>query len=587
MPNRLLADTIVGGYSMNGQDMITGPRPPLSEGTSREIPVSADNRRQSEGNEKPLAHDEKYIRLLYENAPLCLQCLGETGHIMAVNREWLHLTGYSREQVLGEWFGNYLVPSQQDTFREQLNSLTIHDQFRRTAYELIRRDGSRLNVSLAAKMVHDEFSGSTCFYCLLSDITEEERVGKAIEKAKREWERTFDTVPDMVAIIDRDHRIVRLNKPMASRLGLDVRDAVGRVCYEVMHGTNAPPEFCPHRKLMEDGKEHAAEFAEPRIGATFMLTASPIHDEKGEVIASAHVARDITALKFTEEALKDSKAELEMRVRERTAELCVANQMLEEKIRTIDQLYEHVLQSSKAKAIAEHTAEVAHELRQPLTIIGGFARRLASKSKPGDENRKAEFEGSPEIIMREVQRLEKILGGLIDFTKRNGVGLQKTDPNELIEYILYINSERIKEKHLTLMLDLDRNLGTMMLDPERFQHVVRNLLANAIDASPPREAIRVVTRVAKPRGMAQETGEFEADAYFELKIHNYGKGIPADELEKIYNPFFTTKASGIGLGLTLVRKIVKEHNGSISLKSDEGGTLFTVWLPMSQKVPET
>ena len=533
-----------------------------------------------------MAHDEKLIPLLCENIPLGFQCLDEIGHLMEVNQEWLGLTGYSREQVVGTWFGDYLIPSQQDTFREQLNSVRLHGQVRNVEYELIRQDGSKLNVSLAAKMVHDELSGSTCVYCMLSDITEKERVEKAIEKAKREWERTFDTVPDMVAIIDRDHRIVRLNKPMAARLGLDVREAVGRVCYEVMHGTNAPPDFCPHRKLREDGKEHAAEFAEPRIGATFMLTASPIHNEKGDVIACAHVARDITERKLSEEALKDAKADLEMRVRERTAELYAANQMLEEKIRTIDQLYEHVLQSSKAKAIAEYTAEVAHELRQPLTIIGGFARRLARKSKSGDETPEVGSEGSPEIIVREVQRLEKILDRLIDFTKRDGVGLQNTDPNELIQYILHINSERIRGKHLTLTLDLDRTVGTMMIDPERFQHVVRNLMANAIDASPPEEAIRVATSITKPGAMAQETGEFESEAYFELKIHNHGKEIPSDELEEIFNPFFTTKVSGTGLGLTLVRKIVKEHHGSISVKSDKGGTLFTVWLPMPPKVPE-
>jgi len=125
-----------------------------------------------------------------------------------------------------------------------------------------------------------------------------------------------------------------------------------------------------------------------------------------------------------------------------------------------------------------------------------------------------------------------------------------------------------------------------MLDPDRFQHVVRNLLANAIDASPPGDAIRVATSVTKPSEMARETGGLEAEVYFELKIHNHGKEIPSDELEEIFNPFFTTKVSGTGLGLTLVRKIVKEHNGSISVTSDKGGTLFTVWLPMSKKVLE-
>lgn len=571
---------------MNSEDTTTQRPLEESEETSREILRSGNTLKQIESKEGPLTDAEQSVRLLYDNAPLGFQCLDETGHLMLVNREWLSLTGYSREQVVGNWFGNYLVPSQRDTFREQLKSIRLHGQVRGTEYELIRQDGSKLDVSFSADPVHDVFSSSTYIYCMLGDITEKKRLEESIERAKREWEQMIDAVPDMVAIIDIDHRIVRLNKPMAARLGLDVRAAVGRVCYEVMHGTNAPPDFCPHQKLREDGKEHAAEFAEPRIGATFMLTASPMHNEKGELIACAHVARDITERKLAEDALKEAKAELEMRVRERTAELCAANKMLEEKIRTIDQLYEHVLQSAKAKAIAEYTAEVAHELRQPLTIIGGFARRLTRQPKSGDVTPEAVFDGSPQIIMKEVQRLEKILDRLLDFTKRDDVGLQNIDPNELIEYIVHINSERMREKHLTLTLDLDRNVGTMMLDPDRFQHVVRNLLANATDASPPGKAIRVATSVTKPSEMARETGGLEAEVYFELKIHNHGKEIPSDELEEIFNPFFTTKVSGTGLGLTLARKIVEEHNGSISAKSDKSGTLFTVWLPMSQ-LPET
>ncbi|MGO9572425.1 MAG: PAS domain S-box protein [Desulfomonilaceae bacterium] len=571
---------------MNSEDTTTERSLEESEETSREILRSGNTLKQIESNEGPLTDAEQSVRLHYDNAPLGFQCLDEIGHLILVNREWLSLTGYSREQVVGNWFGNYLVPSQRDTFREQLKSIRLHGQVRGTEYELIRQDGSKLDVSFSAGLVHDVTSSSTYVYCMLGDITEKKRLEDSIERAKREWEQMIDSVPDMVAIIGMDHRIVRLNKPMAARLGLDVREAVGRVCYEVMHGTNAPPDFCPHQKLREDGKEHAAEFAEPRIGATFMLTASPMHNEQGELIACAHVARDITERKLAEEALKEAKAELETRVRERTAELYAANKMLEEKIQTIDQLYEHLLQSAKAKAIAEYTAEVAHELRQPLTIIGGFARRLASQPKLGDETSEAVFDESPQIIVKEVQRLEKILNRLIDFTKRDDVGLQNIDPNELIEYIVHINSERIREKHLTLTLDLDRNVGTMMLDPDRFQHVVRNLLANAIDASPPGEAIRVATSVTKPSEMARETGGLEAEVYFELKIHNYGKEIPSDELEEIFNPFFTTKVSGTGLGLTLARKIVEEHNGSISVKSDKSGTLFTVWLPMSQ-VPET
>ena len=116
-------------------------------------------------------------------------------------------------------------------------------------------------------------------------------------------------------------------------------------------------------------------------------------------------------------------------------ELKASKEALVEKIRIIDELYEHIVQSGKCKAIEEHTAEVAHELRQPLAIVGGFARRMARQfdsTEPPDAERQKQY---TRIIVHEIQRLEKILDRLIDFTKREDVWLQRVNPNDLIEYI--------------------------------------------------------------------------------------------------------------------------------------------------------
>jgi PAS domain S-box-containing protein len=259
-------------------------------------------------------------------------------------------------------------------------------------------------------------------------------------------------------------------------------------------------------------------------------------------------------------------------------------QALLEKIKTIDELYAHIVQSGKAKAIAEHTAEVAHELRQPLAIIGGFARRMAREPKRWNEfdtdNRREGFE----IIIREIQRLERILDGLIDFTRHETIHLQKINPNDLIEEVLHINAERLKEKELHVEVNLSDALGEVFLDPARFQQVIRNLISNAIEACDRKRLIRVETGVFVPSDKAQETGELDATVYFEMKIHNEGNAIPPEELQKIFDPFYTTKHYGTGIGLTLCKRIVETHRGSISVKSDEEGTVFTVWVPL--KPPE-
>ncbi|MEW6138831.1 MAG: ATP-binding protein [Thermodesulfobacteriota bacterium] len=257
-----------------------------------------------------------------------------------------------------------------------------------------------------------------------------------------------------------------------------------------------------------------------------------------------------------------------------------------EKIRTIDELYEHVVQSGKAKAISEHTATVAHELRQPLAIIGGFARRVAKECLSCDHIEKQPPEKWFGVIIREVQRLEKILEGLIDFSRREDIHLVRLDPSELIADVLTIYEERFKEKNLRVEFRRGKEPVQIPIDSERFQRVVRNLIANAVEASPANERILIETGVATPSEKAVKTGGLSSSTYFEIKVHNRGKPVPPHYLEKIFNPFFTTKTFGTGLGLTLSKKIVEDHNGLISVKSDDDGTQLTVWLPMSDSTRE-
>ncbi|MHB8203961.1 MAG: hybrid sensor histidine kinase/response regulator [Desulfomonilaceae bacterium] len=125
--------------------------------------------------------------------------------------------------------------------------------------------------------------------------------------AKNEWERTFDAIPDIVFIVDRDHKIVRINKTMANRVNVNPEEAVGRPCYTFCHGLDSPHPSCPHEQAMIDGKPHEVELFEPHLGGTFFISSSPIYDENGSLAGSVHVARDITEHKRMEEKLQESE----------------------------------------------------------------------------------------------------------------------------------------------------------------------------------------------------------------------------------------------------------------------------------------
>jgi signal transduction histidine kinase len=207
-----------------------------------------------------------------------------------------------------------------------------------------------------------------------------------------------------------------------------------------------------------------------------------------------------------------------------------------------------------------------------------MARQFDS-TEPPDAERQKQY---TRIIVHEIQRLEKILDRLIDFTKREDVWLQRVNPNDLIEYILGITEGRMNEKEIALSVNLGPEIGEIPLDPGRFQQLVLNLVSNAIEASPVGGVIELETGVSIPSDKALKTGELESAGFFELKIRNNGQTIPPEALQKVFNPFFTTKAQGTGLGLTVTKKIVEDHTGSISVKSDDTGTVFTIWLPLHQ-----
>ena len=119
------------------------------------------------------------------------------------------------------------------------------------------------------------------------------------------WERTFNSVPDLIAILDRDYRIVRINQPMAEKLGRSPEQCIGLLCYECVHGRKEPSPLCPHALALADCKEHTAEVHEDRLGGYFLVTSTPLRDETGQIVGSVHVARDITAQKKAQEILRD------------------------------------------------------------------------------------------------------------------------------------------------------------------------------------------------------------------------------------------------------------------------------------------
>jgi two-component system sensor histidine kinase HydH len=227
----------------------------------------------------------------------------------------------------------------------------------------------------------------------------------------------------------------------------------------------------------------------------------------------------------------------------------------------LQESHNRLLRSERFAAVGEAAAYVSHEIKNPLMVIGGLAQQVARHL--------AEDPGTQEklhIIQTEVKRLESFLGDLRDFLRPAQPNKQPVNLNEVIQNVEALMSDAVGEKGVALEDQLAPELPPVEADPNQIKQVLVNLVKNAVEATEGRGKILL------------STGAKDGQVWF--AVQDTGKGMSEDILAKIFNPFYTTKDKGTGLGLAVINKIIVDHHGSITVDSQTGtGSTFTVKLP--------
>jgi PAS domain S-box-containing protein len=272
-----------------------------------------------------LRESEERFKAIAESTPVGIGVVGiPDSKFLYVNPAYQKSFGYTEAEILGKDTPDIYWNIED---RERLLGVLKENGYV-AEYEvkLKRKDGTPFWGLSSIRPI--TYGGKPALLGAFVDISERKAAEETILRAKEEWERTFDSVPDLIALLDRDYHIVRVNKAMAEKMGVSTQEAVGMRCYECVHGTDAPPHFCPHQMMLRDGKEHTAEIHEERLGGDFLVSTTPLFDREGKMVGSVHVARDITERKKIENELKRLSQELEKKVEARTAELKGMNELL-------------------------------------------------------------------------------------------------------------------------------------------------------------------------------------------------------------------------------------------------------------------
>ncbi len=273
-------------------------------------------------------------------------------------------------------------------------------------------------------------------------------------------------------------------------------------------------------------------------------------DEIGRLV---HTFNDMTGeLKTARERMEAWTESLEREVAKKTEALK----------RSQDKL----VQAEKLAALGRMTADVAHEIRNPLTAIGGFARRLA-KGATGEKERK-----HAEIIVYEVGRLEKVLRDALTFSRNARFNLEEQQVADFLQEAVGLHEPVFGEQSVSVEVDVEKGLPPILMDKDQVRQAFTNLVTNAVDAMPRGGTLKIAAGSETVNGVR----------YVFLRVADSGQGIDEDKLKMIFEPFFTTKeiGHGSGLGLSITRKIIEEHGGFVRAESVAGqGSIFSLYFP--------
>jgi PAS domain S-box-containing protein len=344
----------------------------------------------------------------------------------------------------------------------------------------------------------------------------------------------INSATDAIVTINEDHVIVGYNRGAEVMFGYSREEALGQDLKIII-----PP---PYKEEHRDYVRRFLATREPRlIGKHVRLSAQRRDGREFPMSISFSVAEIRGNLYFTG-IIRD--------------------------ITDARQMEERLLASERLAAIGNTVTHIAHEIKNPLAIIGGFARQLKRAEVLDDKARQ-----KLSIITEEVSRLEAMLAQMRDFIKRPPVQKQVGQIEAVIEEALELFADALAEQHIEVRREEEGPLPPVTFDPQQLNQVLVNLFKNALEAMPRGGRLTIATRVK--------------DGNLEISVRDTGEGMAPEVAAKIFQPYFTTKEKGTGLGLAICQNIVEEHGGCIFAESAPGqGSTFTLQLPLTEAVPE-
>lgn len=271
-----------------------------------------------------------------------------------------------------------------------------------------------------------------------------------------------------------------------------------------------------------------------------------------------NAARSVAAGDLSMELYTDRKDEI--------GELTQTFNYMVQKLREERALEEKLREAEHLSGIAQLAKGIAHEIRNPLNFISLSIDHLKTKHAPAEEKDRVVFESLITSIKHEIQRLNKLVGDFLDYGKPLKLSLQEINLAGLIEEIISLVSAKAEKDGIRIHF-LDQGIPKLSVDPELLKTCILNIVLNAFQAMPSGGRLSIDVKKSQHK------------VY--IVIEDTGIGVPKENLPKLFDPFFSSKSTGLGLGLAMTRRVIEEHGGKVDFQSEEGkGSIITISLPV-------
>ncbi|OHD70934.1 MAG: hypothetical protein A2W19_08180, partial [Spirochaetes bacterium RBG_16_49_21] len=492
---------------------------------------------ERENMERELRAATKKFQKITEMGEDAIMVLEQGSRIEFANSLSADITGYNPDELIGMNF-NLLLSEREQNILAELHSQLGEDENRRVCMEtqIKMADNQTKDVELCITIAKDE-EGKVKTYAYMRDIGHRKSMERRIREANEFLSKLIDSTVDSIVVTDMSGNILIFNRGAEELLGYKAEEVIGKmnirniylpgVAKEVM-GKMRSPDYGGVGRLRSMPMVHKNRQGEMIDGS---ISASIIYDSEGTEVATVGIFTDL---------------------RQRLA--------MEKKLRKTEQ---QLLQSEKLAAMGRLTAQIAHELNNPIYGIMNTLELLKTEISPGCRRRRL-----LEMALSETERISEMLCNMLSFSKPQEEARKDINITKLLKDIMLVHEKQLCESNIAVEFNLDPLLPAVKASPNQIIQVILNIISNAKDAMPDGGTLTIDT--------------FTNETDIIISISDTGTGIPENIRDRIFDAFFTTKQAvkGVGLGLSVCYGIIKDHGGDIQAKSETGkGTTISILLP--------